>query len=675
MNKLLDKDARVFDKFSREITNNNEISEKDARAFDKFSREITNEAILEKSNNQQRNLKFNNHLEKHEKYLNLYKSNELFWGLGIENEFYLECEKRPVISKDFFLNNHKRERYSVNYYSNYDPNLKNEAFGHINANLVDIPFLINSHSFTDTDKNNNHKTLEKTKAIDEKERNIDKFRSINVKQKTNSKNLSNPNFNGKTLGEEILESTPNLQKTFNKTWLYDGDTFEITTLNFYKTDINQMVNELEQYKKDFIENIQKYQESTKLFEDFGKIKIMEKNYPFGIHLTNLNNIGIFNNGTLHYNLTLPTELDNKMLIKNPEKFKKEHKEAIKIIQWFEPFFVSVYGTPDYFSQLENYPNAKKFSASSQRCAVSRYIGLGTYNTDEMVTGKILLTDIANYPEYFWYNKYHETSAYNKLDKIGLDINFNKHYNHGIEIRFFDHISQPELIIESFEFIIYLIDLIFEKTDQIENPVFTRLWNNLVCAVMTEGKKYNMSRDELDCFEKIIGIKIQSINIYDVYYEIFTKLKSKFSIGFNNNMISVGKFSRHVLMPQNIILKYPNIENITSFRIANVLNLENFAQIIEKISNYPNIPNEIINIVEVVETFKEIEEQLFMITELTNNTNENSKLEKITKDINQIIKTSVDVLNYNISKILENKNTFETQQLIEIINLIECFKSS
>ena len=76
----------------------------------------------------------------------------------------------------------------------------------------------------------------------------------------------------------------------------------------------------------------------------------------------------------------------------------------------------------------------------------------------METGKILVTEIDNFPDYFWYNKYHKTSAYNKLEKNGLDINFNKHYTHGIEIRFFDHMSNPRLIRESFEFIVNLIDL-------------------------------------------------------------------------------------------------------------------------------------------------------------------------------------------------------------------------
>ena len=672
----IDKDARAFDKFSNNLET--EYIDKDARAFDKFSNEISflNEIKRqysqenEKKQTNQRNLRDNSHLEKHEKYLEMYKSNELFWGLGIENEFYLECEKKSNVSKEFFLNNHKRERYSVNYYSNYDENLKNEAFSYTNPSDIDIPFLINSHSFTDTDVNNNHKTLEKSKKI---------TNDIIVNKETRKvqSNLSNPNFLGKTLGEDILTSNKDLFNTFNKTWLYDGDTFEITTVNFYKTDIYQMIEELEKYKQDFISNVQKYQTDTNLFSDFGQIKIMEKNYPFAIHMTNLNNIGIFNNGTLHYNLTLPTELDDKMLIKNQDKFNEEHKEAIKIIQWFEPLLVPVYGTPDYFSQLVNYTNADKFSASSQRCAVSRYIGLGTYDTDKMTKGKILLTELANFPDYFWYNKYHETSAYNKLEKIGLDINFNKHYNHGIEIRFFDHIPQPELIKESFEFIIYLIDLIFENNLKLDNPIKTRLWNDLVCNVMKYGKKYIMSQDEKKYFEKILDMKIDSSNIYDFYYEVHNKLKTKFSICFKSKFMSVGKFSRHVLMPKKILIKNVNkIElDLINFNINEIINMDKFMKELEVLIDNTQLPFEVLNIVEIVNTLEQIQEQINQMNKLdTNKSDKCVKYKtKMIKDINHILQTSINILNYNIEKILENKNKLDTQLFIKIINLIECFK--
>ena len=61
----------------------------------------------------------NNQLDKHNKYKNLYKTDIVFWGLGIENELYFEFENKKKISINEFINNHQRERYSIDYYSNY----------------------------------------------------------------------------------------------------------------------------------------------------------------------------------------------------------------------------------------------------------------------------------------------------------------------------------------------------------------------------------------------------------------------------------------------------------------------------------------------------------------------------------------------------------------------------
>jgi hypothetical protein len=46
----------------------------------------------------------NNQIDKHLKYLSKYGGGELYWGLGIENEIYLEFEKKVAITDKFFLN-------------------------------------------------------------------------------------------------------------------------------------------------------------------------------------------------------------------------------------------------------------------------------------------------------------------------------------------------------------------------------------------------------------------------------------------------------------------------------------------------------------------------------------------------------------------------------------------
>ena len=56
---------------------------------------------------------------KHQKYKSQYGKNELYWGIGIENEMYLQCSYKATVSSAFLKKNHKPERYSIDYYKSY----------------------------------------------------------------------------------------------------------------------------------------------------------------------------------------------------------------------------------------------------------------------------------------------------------------------------------------------------------------------------------------------------------------------------------------------------------------------------------------------------------------------------------------------------------------------------
>ena len=145
----------------------------------------------------------------------------------------------------------------------------------------------------------------------------------------------------------------------------------------------------------------------------------------------------------------------------------------------------------------------------------------------MKIGKVLSVPITNFDkcDNWWYNKFHEMSGYNKLNEVGLDINFNKYKNHGIEIRFFDHITDLNIIKESFEFIIYLMDEVIESNyDSINNPIYDKVWNHLMYSFMMYGKDYSLTPSEIQTFNKLLNMNIENDNINDVYYEIFDKLK-------------------------------------------------------------------------------------------------------------------------------------------------------
>ena len=93
----------------------------------------------------------NNQIDKHINYKDKYPKDKIFWGLGIENELYLTFDRKISIQKDKFKNNHKRERYSVDYFSNYKKETIDKAFDEfikiLDSDIISIVILLNSHSF------------------------------------------------------------------------------------------------------------------------------------------------------------------------------------------------------------------------------------------------------------------------------------------------------------------------------------------------------------------------------------------------------------------------------------------------------------------------------------------------------------------------------------------------
>jgi len=539
----------------------------------------------------------NNEKEKHSKYENKYKANTLYWGLGIENELYLEFQKKISISKTFFLKNHKRERYSVDYFSNYNNKYLNDAFNYYvykyaNNNIY-LPLLVNSHTFIYTDYKNNSKKL------------------------YTNKGEQNPKFSGKVLLENLIENNNYLKNNIGNTWIFDGDVIEFVSNDFFNAKLVNILDEIKLYKKNFIQNINDTMKKLNIFSEYGELKLMENNHPFAIYLTNLNNISMFNNGTLHYNITLPTQLDENGKIKDINKFKNDHKNAIKIIQLLEPFIISIYGKADIFSKMENFKNSNKFSSCSQRCAISRYIGIGTYDIDKMESGKILTKNIDDLEfsklDYWWYNKYYEDNAYSKLNDIGLDINFNKHYNHGIEIRFLDHIENEDKLFNSFEFIIYLMDYILEyenKINDLENPIKNKIWNEFVVNIFKYGKTYILNNEEKTYYQKIFNIEFKKYSVEDIYNEIYFYFILKFNNFFTSTqndvekliLVPCGKFSSLTLDVQyidtNLLINYSDfIKKFDDCEIKEnvddcINNQNNFIEKVEnilynKINDYKN----------------------------------------------------------------------------------------
>ena len=446
---------------------------------------------------------------KHQKYFSSYKPNELFWGIGIENETYLEILRNEKVSGTFFKNQ-KQERYSVNYYKTYRKGEFNKALDTIidKDKEYDLPILMNGHELMKNDLSGQPMT------------NYDKGSTPNKK------------FSGKTLIEYMKEQNEYFEKEYNMSYCFDGDTIEFMTLDFYKTTTQHVIDELKYHKKTFLQHLNNLHLPITKGTKFAYPK---GNYGFARFTTNMNNLAIFNNGTYHFNFTLPTMLNDNGDIKDRKAFDRRHAMAIRIIQVMEPFFIAKYGSGDILSLSEKY--RKRYPRGSQRVAASRYIGGGTFDTNRIQTGK-LLQDKRELYVRDWYNELYEQINYEKNDLIGFDINFNKFKNHGIELRFFD-LFPIENLPEVLEFLVYLLDhsVVLEH---LESCIDNKFWNAIMYRAVLEGKEAFLTIDELTWLRKHLNItiRLKSRKILDLYDHIYTFLKNKYKYD--------GPCSRHML---------------------------------------------------------------------------------------------------------------------------------
>ena len=434
--------------------------------------------------------------DKHKKYYSSYIPNDLFWGIGIENETYLEVQNISEVSGLFFKNQ-KRERYSVNYYETYLNEFFNKALDTLvnKDNFYTVPYLINCHELTKNDLSGNPKT------------NYDK------------NSTPNKRFNGKTVFEHICEKNKYLKDEYEKSYCFDGDTIEFMTQNYYKKTVQDVIYELKSHKKYFLNNINK----LKLpLSQGNKLEYPKVNYGFARFSTNKNNLAIFNNGTYHFNFTLPTLLDDCGNIADKRDFEKKHSKAIKIIQILEPLFIAKYGSGDTLSRSSVY--SKRFPKGSQRIAASRYVSAGTYDSDKMKSGKILQENREKY-EPLWYNKLYKQIHYVKNDKIGFDINYNKFKNHGIELRFFDWFPEQSLE-EVLTFLVYLLDHSY-NLKHIENPIKDEIYNDIMYHSILNGKETVLSTEHISYIKKNLKLKVKlhDKNIISVYDSIFNYFKN------------------------------------------------------------------------------------------------------------------------------------------------------
>lgn len=453
-------------------------------------------------------------LPKHIRYGDAYKANEDYWGIGIENESYLQLGSSKRVPASFLLTNRKRERYSVDYWNTYKKGIVDKALtawidtlGSKDATLIDLPVLLNAHSLTRTDRFGQPKTTYAPRPE------------------------PNALFCGTTLFEDLCRLNPTVfQEGRDVWWCFDGDTVEFMTQEFYCATIEDCITELIRHKQRWInalrDGLSQLHDREPLLVD--RITFPDVNHGLAVFLTNRNHVSPFNNGTYHINMTLPTQLNGEARIADPDLFLRQHRCLARLFQWISPFLVARFGSGDILATIPGWEES--FPKGSQRLCACRYVGVGTYDTEKMMRGKLLTLPYEKM-EWRWYEIIHglPSCTYEGLPALGMDINTQKHWNHGLEFRIFDWFPEHRLP-DLMRLLVWLAD---ESLTHVEfpNPHQDPLWNQVLARCVWEGGETVLSPVEAGRFREVLRIPGLSVGTASAAYDtLWASLGTKWNQG-------------------------------------------------------------------------------------------------------------------------------------------------
>jgi hypothetical protein len=452
---------------------------------------------------------------KHDRYRDVQCPGDVFWGIGIENETYVEVEGGVPVIADI-VKKQARERYSVNYWGQYKTGEVDTLLdrwisrlpGGANTPLT-LPLLLNGHTLTKCDRYGEHKTV---------------YGKVPK---------PNPKFRGTTLYEDLSGVAPEVfgPNALDRWWCFDGDTVEFMTQDYYCVTIEDVVGELIEAKTRWIAALQKGLKTIPVERLLrSPVRFPTRNYGLAVFLTNRRNVAIFNNGTFHLNMTAPTRLDKNGEIEDWAAFQAIHQRVARLFQWISPFLVAKYGSPDVFAHLAG-PNSR-YPTGSQRLAASRYVSVGTYDTTKMIRGKLLTKPVSEVRCDWWHQMYGQPGcAYKPLEVIGFDVNFNKFNNHGLEFRIFDWFPEAGLM-DLMRLLVWLFDHA-SSVKEVPIPQDSAVWNRVLRRCVWNGANVWISSGELRVFREALGCPLMgdssgSLHILDCLNNIWNHYADRYN---------------------------------------------------------------------------------------------------------------------------------------------------
>jgi hypothetical protein len=113
----------------------------------------------------------------------------------------------------------------------------------------------------------------------------------------------------------------------------------------------------------------------------------------------------------------------------------------------------------------------------------------------------------------------------------MDINYKKHYNHGIEVRFFDWFAEERLE-ELCSFLVHLCDAALSRHEA-DEAILSPSWNNFVVETFKEGGATPLTSEMAATYEKLLGIEIlgKELSAKGAFEYIFKELKRIYKDGY------------------------------------------------------------------------------------------------------------------------------------------------
>jgi hypothetical protein len=352
------------------------------------------------------------------------------------------------------------------------------------------------------------------------------------------------------------------------------------TLNDYITEINDERNgNLEAYNKIFESSVKYYNG-----EPYQYLSNNETNH-YDYHYDYL--------GSYHFNITLPHS-QNISIAEPDEVFLKRHLNYARLLQWFEPLLLAVYGQPDYRSIYDK----KKYSQASYRLFNSKtmFINTSDLTTNIPSSREILETNkpLLEKRDQF-INAIKQELSYDFIDIRGFDFRrakyeVGKEYKskyYGFEFRLMDYFPVENL--KQFSELLWLLAFKMDTCENgdIENAAYNDIVIEQIKYIINSGWNAEICDSYCQKMQEIctkIGLagEIDNSNAYEMLNSIYTNLIRNYNnYNFNtntNNVINsynviLGNLTIRMLDCPNKIAKNKLIEYQINLLFNNNKNLE------------------------------------------------------------------------------------------------------